>query len=58
MSGERYYVRRRPNGGAVLRWDRGSVLWVIDHQSPTLVSRTAAEDLAATYGGCVVEEEL
>jgi hypothetical protein len=58
VSADRYYVRRRADGGPVLRWDRGSVLWVIDHQSPTLVSRRTAEDLAATYGGHVVEERL
>ena len=58
MSGERYYVQRRPSGGPVLRWDRGSFLWVIDHQSPILVSREVAEDLAATYGGHVAEEAL
>ena len=55
MSVERYYVRRRADGGPVLRWDRGTFLWVIDHQTPTLVTREIADDLAATYGGTVVE---
>lgn len=55
MSADRYYVRRRADGGPVLRWDRGTVLWVIDHQGPTLVTRDVADDLAATYGGVVVE---
>jgi hypothetical protein len=55
MSAERYYVQRRAASGSVLRWDRGSVLWVIDHRSPTLVTREVADELAATYGGVVAE---
>lgn len=55
MSAERYYVRRRADGGSVLRWDRGTVLWVSDHQTPTLATREVADDLVATYGGTVAE---
>jgi hypothetical protein len=55
MTGERYYVCRRPGSGSVLRWDCGSVLWVTDHRTPPLVTREVADDLAATYGGVVAE---
>jgi len=52
---ERYYVQRRPGGGSVLRWDRGTYLWVIDHRRPPLVTLDVAKALAADHGGYVAE---
>jgi len=52
---ERYYVQRRPDGGSVLRWDRGTYIWAIDYRRPQPVTRDRAEALAAEHGGHVAE---